>query len=147
MVSRGNKIWIDGTMTDGPDADRVSLLSHTLHYGVGAFEGIRAYRRASGESSVFRLDDHIVRLFNSCRLALLEPRVTVDQVSGACVDVLRSNNLDEAYLRPICFLGEGSMGLLPRDNPVITSVVACPRRQEHLGRGQPHRGAEVAAAS
>ncbi len=126
MVSRGNKIWVDGNLLEGPDADRVSLLAHTLHYGVGAFEGIRAYRRQSGSSSIFRLRDHIVRLFNSCRLAMMEPRSSIDDVCDGCVAVLRDNELTEAYLRPISYLSDGSMGLLPRDNPVVTSIVAWP---------------------
>lgn len=124
MVVRADKIWVDGELRSGEEAAKLSLLAHTLHYGVGAFEGVRAYRRASGESCVFRLDEHIVRLFNSCKLIMITPTVTQEQVSHGCVQVLRDSGMAEGYIRPICYLGEGSMGLLPRDNPVITAVMA-----------------------
>lgn len=126
MVISAETIWIDGELRSGEDAGRVPLLAHTLHYGVGAFEGVRAYERASGESCVFRLEEHIVRLFNSCKLIMLKPVVSVDEVCDGCVRVLRDNAMAEGYLRPLCYLGAGSMGLLPADNPVITAITAWP---------------------
>jgi branched-chain amino acid aminotransferase len=121
MVDFGRKIWADGVITEDSS---VSIMTHTLHYGVGAFEGIRAYRRADGKSYVFRLEDHVQRLFDSCKLALMEPVVTPLLVADGCREVLRANGMDEGYLRPISFLSAGSMGLLPRDNPVKTMIVA-----------------------
>lgn len=124
MANIGAKVWLDGNIIDRVDAGRVSLLAHTLHYGVGAFEGIRAYRSASGETTIFRLGDHIRRLYESCRLVMIEPTVTAEAVCHGCAEVLRENQLTEGYLRPIVILGEGEMGLYPRGNPVLTFVSA-----------------------
>lgn len=123
MVEKLRKIWLDGEWLDW-DAANVHLLTHTLHYGLGAFEGIRAYQRADGTTAIFRLKDHVERLFDSSRLVLLEPKVTREQVSRACADVLRENGLKEGYLRPIVFLGEGAMGIYAPNNPVRTAVIA-----------------------
>ena len=124
MANIGAQVWLDGNIIDRVDAARVSLLTHTLHYGVGAFEGIRAYRSATGETAIFRLNEHIRRLFESCRLVLIEPTVTAEAVCHGCVEVLRVNQLVEGYLRPIVILGEGAMGLYPQGNPVLTFVSA-----------------------
>lgn len=124
MVEHGAKFWKDGTLFEWASHGSTSLLTHTLHYGLGAFEGIRAYRRAGGETCIFRLREHVERLFDSCRLVLIEPRSTREDVMNACVLVLRENGMHEGYIRPLVMLGEGAMGLLPVDNPVETFVVA-----------------------
>lgn len=124
MEMSGDKVWVDGRMLKRPEASDVSLLTHSLHYGVGAFEGVRAYERAGGETCAFRLREHVERLFQSCKLVLLEPVVTVDQVIDGCLEVLRANSMKSAYLRPLVYLGAGSMGLLPVTNPVVTAVMA-----------------------
>lgn len=124
MTEYGASIWLDGKIVPREGAAHVPLLTHTLHYGVGAFEGIRAYRRSGGETMVFRLRDHVQRLFDSCKLVMIEPTVTVDQVCQGCVDVLIANQLDAGYLRPLVVLGEGAMGLYPQGNPVLTFIAA-----------------------
>jgi len=124
MADIGASVWLDGKLVDRETTARLPLLTHTLHYGVGAFEGIRAYRRASGETTIFRLAEHVRRLFDSCRLVLIEPSVTPEAVCQGCVDVLRANQLAEGYLRPIVVLGEGAMGLFPQGNPVLTFIAA-----------------------
>jgi len=124
MANIGAKVWLDGNIIDGAEAARVSLLTHTLHYGVGAFEGIRAYRSQTGGTAIFRLGEHIQRLFESCRLVMIEPTVSPEAVCQGCVEVLRENQLAEGYLRPIVLLGEGAMGLFPQGNPVLTFVAA-----------------------
>ena len=124
MAAIGQHIWVDGALTAETAAHQVPLLAHTLHYGVGAFEGIRAYQRAGGDTTLFRLQDHIARLFDSCKLVLMQPTVTAEQVVQGCVDVLRANQMRQAYLRPLCFMSAGSMGLMPGDNPVVTAIVA-----------------------
>jgi branched-chain amino acid aminotransferase len=124
MVKQGTKIWWDGEILDRQTADRISVLTHTLHYGVGAFEGIRAYYRADGNGYIFRLREHIVRLFDSCKLVKLECRSTVDDLCQGCVDLLRAEQMPEGYLRPVIMYGPGAMGVLPADNPVITFIVA-----------------------
>jgi branched-chain amino acid aminotransferase len=124
MANIGAKVWLDGKLIERVEAARVSVLTHTLHYGVGAFEGIRAYRSAAGETTIFRLGEHIRRLFDSCRLVMIEPTVSVEAVCNGCVEVLRVNQLAEGYLRPLVVLGEGAMGLFPQGNPVLTFVAA-----------------------
>jgi branched-chain amino acid aminotransferase len=123
MVEKLSKVWMDGELVAWDDAN-VPILTHSLHYGLAAFEGIRAYKRADGKTYVFRLKEHIDRLFDSCRLTLLTPRVNREQISAACADVLRANNLAEGYLRPMFFLGEGAMGIYAPDNPVRSAVIA-----------------------
>jgi branched-chain amino acid aminotransferase len=124
MAEYGSSIWLDGKIVARDAAGHVPLLTHTLHYGVGAFEGIRAYRRTGGETTIFRLREHIQRLFDSCKLVMIEPSVTPEQVCQGCIDVLRANQLDAGYLRPLVVLGEGAMGLYPQGNPVLTFIAA-----------------------
>ncbi|HVZ31337.1 MAG TPA: aminotransferase class IV, partial [Polyangiaceae bacterium] len=124
MAEIGASVWLDGKIVDRKETARVALLAHSLHYGVGAFEGIRAYQRASGETTIFRLREHIQRLFDSCKLIMVEPSVTPAEVCQGCIDVLRTNQLSAGYLRPLVMLGEGAMGLFPRGNPVHTFVAA-----------------------
>jgi len=123
MVDHGKKVWWNGEMLDWQDGGKTSILTHTLHYGVGAFEGIRAYKRADG-THVFRLAEHVDRLMDSCKLVLIKPKVTAAQISDGCLEVLRQNAMDEGYLRPVVVIGEGQMGVLAPDNPIETFIVA-----------------------
>ena len=123
MVDKVEKIWMDGQLVAWDEA-RVHVLTHTLHYGLGVFEGIRCYRRSDGKSAVFRLTEHIERLFESAHIADMAITWKPKQVTQACLDLIRANNLDECYLRPLAFLGEGAMGLYGRDNPVRLCIAA-----------------------
>jgi branched-chain amino acid aminotransferase len=123
MVEKLHKIWVDGELVPWDDA-QVHLLTHSLHYGLGAFEGIRCYKRADGTSQIFRLREHIDRLFDTCKMVLLQPKFTREQIMRACADTLRANQLDEGYLRPVVFLGEGAMGIYAPNNPVRATVIA-----------------------
>lgn len=123
MVDKLQKIWVDGELVAWDDA-KVHLLTHSLHYGIAAFEGIRAYKRSDGKSYIFRLREHIDRLFDTCKMSLLKPEFTKEQISKACAETLKANSLEEGYLRPICFLGEGAMGIYAPNNPTRTSVLA-----------------------
>jgi len=123
MLEYGQKIWKDGEIVDWKVGGSMSLLTHTLHYGVGAFEGIRAYKRAKGDVTVFRLREHIDRLFDSCRLVMIKPRVSTAQVMDGCVTVLRENKIGEAYLRPLIVIGDGAMGVYAPNNPVVSYVM------------------------
>jgi branched-chain amino acid aminotransferase len=122
MVDRLDKIWMDGTLVPWDDA-KVHVLTHSLHYGLGAFEGIRAYKRADGRTSVFRLREHIDRLLDSAKLLLMPMPFDREQLIKGCVDVLRANKLAEGYIRPIAFVGEGAMGIYV-NNPTKVSIVA-----------------------
>jgi branched-chain amino acid aminotransferase len=117
MVDKVEKIWMDGVLVAWDEA-KVHVLTHTLHYGLGVFEGIRCYRRNDGRSAVFRLKEHVERLFESARVADMAIRFTPEQVTAACLDTIRANKLDECYVRPLAYVGQGAMGLYGRDNPV-----------------------------
>ncbi len=121
----GEKIWLDGKFVDWSDA-KVHILTHTLHYGLGVFEGIRCYQTADGRSAVFRLGDHIRRLFDSARINLMEIPFGRKEIEEASLETLRRNHLEEGYIRPIVFIGEGAMGLNPGSNPIRVAVIAWP---------------------
>ena len=121
MVEKVDKVWMDGELVPWDQAT-VHILTHTLHYGLGVFEGIRCYKRADGSSAVFRLREHIDRLFGSATIAGLELRWTRGEGIEACLQTVRSNGLDECYIRPLAFLGDGAMGLHPAGNPVRLAI-------------------------
>ncbi len=121
----GEKIWLDGRFVDWADAT-VHVLTHTLHYGLGVFEGIRCYGTAGGSSAVFRLNEHVDRLFDSAHINLLEIPFTRQQIHDAILETLRANRLDEGYIRPLVFIGEGVMGLNPGANPIRVAILAWP---------------------
>ncbi|HEY2517841.1 MAG TPA: branched-chain amino acid transaminase [Polyangiaceae bacterium] len=123
MVDKLQKIWMDGELIEW-DAAQVHVLTHSLHYGLAAFEGIRAYKRANGQTCIFRLKDHIDRLYDTCKLTLLQPKFTREQISAACIETLRANSMVDGYLRPLIFLGDGAMGIYAPNNPVRASVIA-----------------------
>jgi branched-chain amino acid aminotransferase len=123
MVDKVKKVWLDGEFIDWDDA-KVHVLTHSLHYGLAAFEGIRAYRRADGATYVFRLREHVDRLFDSCKMCLLKPEFTREQVMSVCAEALRVNGMPEGYLRPMVYVGEGAMGIYAPNNPVRTAVIA-----------------------
>ncbi len=123
MVDKQKKIWLDGEFIDWDEA-KVHVLTHSLHYGLAAFDGMRAYQRADGGTYVFRLREHIDRLFDSCKMCLLQPKFTREKLMGVCVDALRVNGMADGYLRPMVFIGEGAMGIYVPNNPVQTAVIA-----------------------
>src|SRR5215510_11671406 len=119
LIKKVEKIWVDGKTVSWDDAHE-HVLAHTLHYGLGAFEGIRAYRRADGRTAIFRLVEHIDRLFDSAHIITIDVPYTKEQIREACCVVLRENRLEAAYLRPIVYLGYGAMGLGSLEPPVRT---------------------------
>ena len=123
MVEKLKKIWVDGELVAWDDA-HVHMLTHSLHYGLGAFEGIRAYKRANGKSYVFRLREHIDRLFDTCKMALMQPKFTREQIMQASMDILKANDLAEGYIRPMVFVGDGAMGIYAPNNPIRATVIA-----------------------
>lgn len=125
MVQKSRKIWFDGKLVNWEDA-QVHVLAHTLHYGVGVFEGIRCYKTDDGKSAVFRLAEHVDRLFNSAHIVLLEIPFTREEICAAIHKTLQVNELSEGYIRPIAFLGAGEMGLFVRTNPVHVAIAVWP---------------------
>ncbi|HET9689571.1 MAG TPA: branched-chain amino acid transaminase [Acidimicrobiales bacterium] len=119
-----DKIWMDGELVDW-DAARIHVLTHTLHYGCGVFEGIRAYR-TDGGPGVFRLTDHITRLFESAKIFFLDVPFTPEQIVDAVKETVRVNGVEECYIRPLVYLGYGEMGLNPLPAPVNVSIAVWP---------------------
>lgn len=130
-IKKVESIWLDGALVPWDSASD-HLLAHTMHYGVGVFEGIRAYHRADGRTAVFRLREHIDRLLDSCAICTMDSPFTRDQLMQACVDVVRASKLAACYLRPLIYLGYGAMGLGSMESPVRT-MVACYEWGAYLG--------------
>lgn len=116
-------IWMNGELVPFADA-KVHVLSHTLHYGLGAFEGIRAYEQPDGRAGVWRLDEHVQRLTDSMKMARLPLAWSHEQIVEACLQVLVANRFSEAYVRPLAFVGMGALGLGARNNPIHLVVAA-----------------------
>ncbi len=119
-----SKIWMNGKLVDWDDA-RIHVLTHTLHYGMGVFEGIRAYETATGPG-IFRLTDHIVRMHNSARILMMDMPYTVEELVQASKDVVRASGLPACYVRPIAYLGYGEMGLNPMPCKVDVAIACWP---------------------
>ena len=122
MADRDGKIWMDGQMVDWRDA-KIHVLSHTLHYGCGAFEGVRAYKTAKG-TAIFRLREHTERLFNSAKILRMKIPFTLQQVMDAQCAVVRENNLESGYLRPLTWIGSEKLGVSPKGNTIHLMVAA-----------------------
>ena len=122
MSDRDGKIWMDGKMVDWRDA-KIHVLSHTLHYGCGAFEGVRAYNTQQG-TAIFRLQKHTERLFNSAKILRMTIPFTPEQVMQAQRDVVRENKLESCYLRPLVWIGDQKLGVSPKGNTIHLMVAA-----------------------
>jgi branched-chain amino acid aminotransferase len=115
-------IWFDGALVPW-DAAQVHVLTHTLHYGLAVFEGIRCYECHDGRSAIFRLREHIDRLYGSAHVLDLPMPYSREQLLAACIETVRANRLRECYLRPIAFMADGEMGLAAR-TPTRVAVAA-----------------------
>jgi branched-chain amino acid aminotransferase len=124
MLEATEKIWMNGKFVKWDDA-KVHVLTHTLHYGTGVFEGIRCYKTDSG-SAVFRLQEHVGRLFDSAHILEMEIQFTREAVAEAILETIRVNKIEACYIRPIAFLGYGAMGIFPKENPVQVSIAVWP---------------------
>lgn len=122
MADRDGKIWMDGQLVEWRDA-KIHVLTHTLHYGCGAFEGVRAYETDKG-TAIFRLEDHTRRLFNSAKILRMNMPFTQDEVNQAQVEVVRANQLASCYLRPLAWIGDRKLGVSPKGNDIHLMVAA-----------------------
>ena len=145
MVEKTEKIWMDGQFIPWGEAN-VHILTHSLHYGLAIFEGIRCYLCHDGKSAVFRLKEHIERFFDSGLIADLKIPYSKREVAEACKEVLRVNRLKEGYIRPLAFIGEGVMGVYPGDNPIQVAIIVWPWGA-YLGEGALQRGIRVKVSS
>jgi branched-chain amino acid aminotransferase len=130
MVNEAKKIWMDGTLVDAPDA-KVHVLNHTFHYGVGVFEGIRAYSTPEG-AAIFRLDDHVKRLIASARLYHMTIPYSFEEIVRAIEETQVANGILPAYIRPIVYRGEPALGVKNLKGRVSLAVAAIPAKK-YLG--------------
>jgi branched-chain amino acid aminotransferase len=144
MADRDGKIWIDGELVDWREA-KIHVLTHTLHYGCGAFEGVRAYNTVNG-TAIFRLQDHTDRLFNSAKILRMEIPFSKEQVNEAQKQVVKANKLESCYIRPLVWIGSEKLGVSPRGN-TIHLMVAAWAWGAYLGEEGLQRGIRVKTSS
>jgi branched-chain amino acid aminotransferase len=144
MADRDGKIWMDGTMVEWRDA-KIHVLTHTLHYGCGVFEGVRAYNTAGG-TAIFRLHEHTERLFNSAKILRMKIPFSAQEVIQAQLDVVRANKLESCYLRPLAWIGSEKMGVSAKGNTIHLMVAAWPWGA-YLGEDGLKRGIRVKTSS
>jgi branched-chain amino acid aminotransferase len=144
MDDRDGKIWMDGQMVDWRDA-KIHVLSHTLHYGCGAFEGVRAYKTAQG-TAIYRLQEHTQRLFNSAKILRMNIPFSLEEVMQAQKDVVRLNNLESCYIRPLTWIGSQKLGVSPKGNKIHIMVAAW-AWGAYLGEEGMKRGIRVKTSS
>jgi len=145
VVEKLKAIWMDGRLVDWDDA-KIHVLTHSFHYGAAAFEGIRCYETHDGKSAVFRLRDHIKRLFDSCQILDIRMPFSFDEICQACKEIVAANGLKEAYIRPLVYIGEGVMGVFPGDNP-IRLMIATWKWGAYLGETALKKGIRVKVSS
>jgi branched-chain amino acid aminotransferase len=124
MIQKTDMIWMNGRLVDW-DKATVHILTHSLHYGLGVFEGIRCYRTRRG-SAIFRLDEHIDRLFASAHIFMLDIPYSKKEIRDAIIRTVKTNRLRECYIRPLVYIGYGAMGVYPKGNPIDVSIAVWP---------------------
>ena len=144
-VQKADLIWMDGDLVAWDEA-KVHVLTHTLHYGLGAFEGIRCYKCGDGRSAVFRLREHIERLWQSTRILSIDSPYDVDRMMEACIETVRANRLEQCYIRPLIYVGAGEMGLAATTNPIHMSIAVWPWGS-YLGEDGLNNGIRVRTSS
>ena len=144
-MEKSEKIWMDGALVPWHEAN-VHVLTHTLHYGYGVFEGIRCYRTNNGKSAIFRLTEHVERLFNSAKILGIKVPFTQEEITNAILEVVSINKLEECYIRPIVFLGDNKMGLNPDGVNVRVAIAAWPWGT-YLGDDGLNKGIRVRTSS
>ncbi|MCY4756552.1 branched-chain amino acid transaminase [Pelomonas aquatica] len=144
LHDRDGKIWMDGELVDWRDA-KIHVLTHTLHYGCGAFEGVRAYDTVNG-TAIFRLQEHTERLFNSAKILRMKIPFSQEQVNQAQREVVKANGLKSAYLRPLIWIGSEKLGVSPKGNQVHLMVAAW-SWGAYLGEDGMKRGIRVKTSS
>ena len=142
----GQVLWWNGQMM-APEAAKVSLFTHTLHYGLGAFEGIRAYKTADGKRAIFRLQEHVDRLFDSCKIIELKIPYSRAEITQAIFDTVAQSGLPECYIRPLVFVGDGPLGVFPTMDPPVEVAVMTWVWGAYLGADAKAKGARIKVSS
>lgn len=133
-------IWIDGSFYKWDEA-KIHVLTHSLHYGTAVFEGIRCYNTVKGPG-IFRLEDHVNRLFNSAKIYFMNIEFSKEQIEDAIIDTTKKNRIDECYIRPLAYFGYGKMGINPLSNKVSVAI-ALWRWDEYLKKEDVNHGVRV----
>ena len=144
MDDRDGVIWLDGDFVPWREA-KTHVLTHTLHYGMGVFEGVRAYKTDNG-TAIFRLDDHTNRLFSSAHILNMPMPFDKETINKACLDAVKNNNLETAYIRPMCFYGSEGMGLRA-DNLEVHVMIAAWAWGSYLGIDGLEKGIRIKTSS
>ena len=142
---RSERVWLDGSMVPYDEAN-VHVLTHSLHYGLAVFEGMRCYKSANGKSALFRAPEHIRRLFDSAHIVEMKIPYGQEELLKVCCDIVRVNQLEECYIRPLAFYGEGEMGLAATGNKVRVAIAAWPWGA-YLGEDSIKLGARLKTSS
>lgn len=141
-MARGSKLWLNGKILSVEEA-KISLFTHALHYGTGAFEGIRAYKQKNGGGAIFRLREHMERLDDSVKIMGFEMQFTTDQLVQGALEACKANGFEECYVRPIAFIGDGPLGVFPGANPVIEVAILVWEWGSYLGDKGINEGAKL----
>ncbi|MFQ5579981.1 MAG: branched-chain amino acid transaminase [Nitrospiria bacterium] len=144
MLKSTSFIWMDGKLIPWEDA-KVHVLTHSLHYGLGVFEGIRCYKGDAG-TTIFRLQEHAARLLRSAHVVQMEIPFSQKEIENGIIEIVRENCLDEGYIRPLAFIGYGEMGLYAKDAPIHLSIAVWPWGT-YLGDEGLKRGIRVTVSS
>lgn len=144
MDDRDGKIWFNGELVEWRSAT-THVLTHTLHYGMGVFEGVRAYETPDGPA-IFRLQDHTKRLFNSAKIVGMQLPFTEEQINRAHIDVVKANNLASCYFRPMAYYGSGKLGVAPKQDDVQV-ILAAWAWGAYLGEEGMRKGIRVRVSS
>ena len=145
-MARGTKCWYNGKILNVEEA-KISLFTHGLHYGVGAFEGIRAYKQKNGGGAVFRLSEHMQRLLESCKILDLKVPYSLDELNKAAVEACKASGFQECYIRPIVFTADGPLGVYPGVNPPVDVAILTWEWGSYLGDKGINEGTRLKVSS
>jgi len=145
-MARGTKVWSNGKIIPVEEA-KISLFSHVIHYGTGAFEGIRAYKQTKGGGAVFRLREHMERLEDSIKIMGFEMPYTTAQLVQGAIETCKANNFEECYIRPIAYIGDGPLGVFPGANPKVDVAILAWEWGSYLGDKGINEGAKLIISS
>ncbi|MGK5083372.1 branched-chain amino acid transaminase [Bdellovibrionota bacterium FG-1] len=146
-MARGNKVWLNGKILSTEEA-RISLFTHALHYGTGAFEGIRAYQQSKGGGAIFRLTEHMERLVESTKILNLKLAYSTEDLCKAAVATCKANGFNECYIRPLVYIGDNpSLGVNPGSDPVVDVAILNWEWGKYLGDKGASEGARLRVSS
>ena len=145
-MSRGNLIWYNGKILPAEEA-KISLFTHALHYGVGAFEGIRAYQQKKGGGAVFRLSEHMQRFYESAKILGLALPYSQADLTSAVLQICKANHFEECYIRPILYIGDGPLGVNPGPNPPVDVAILTWKWGSYLGDQGKNEGCRLKISS